>query len=81
MSPTISCLWFPSVNDHPSRSMYNPFSNLQNLTGNEPTFYNDDTYKLDWIVGKNVVYKHHTLNEIVEDEGRWPNAEEVGVYS
>ena len=55
---------------------YNPFSNLQNLTGNEPTFYNDDTYKLDWIVGKNVVYKHHTLNEIVEDEGRWPNAEE-----
>lgn len=34
---------------------------------NEPTFYNDDTYKKDWIVGK---------NELVEDKGRWPNAEE-----
>ena len=72
----ISTLTIPVILGGDFNVTYNPFSNLQNLTGEEPTFYNDDTYKLDWIVGKNVLYKRHALNEIVEDRGRWPNAEE-----
>lgn len=52
----------------------NPFANFKNLTSMEPTFYNDSTYKLDWLVGKKVTTIRSHVNKIGSE--RWPNETE-----
>tara|TARA_Y100000741_G_scaffold133490_1_gene100512 strand:+ start:2351 stop:4411 length:2061 start_codon:yes stop_codon:yes gene_type:complete len=72
ISKTISKMSIPIIIGGDFNVTYNPF-HLENLTGEEATFYNDDTYKLDWIVGKNVQSINYHVNPIVAKEGRWPN--------
>ena len=58
-------------------NMYdNPFESLENLSGSEPTFYNDQTAKFDFIVGKDVNKIQHFVNPIDSSKGRWPNVVE-----
>lgn len=55
---------------------YNPFKGLTNISGQSPTFFNDDKLKLDWVVASKQVKRMNapTLNSIVPSQGRWPNA-------
>ena len=47
---------------------------LQNISGNENTFYNDEVDKFDWIVASgDVVAGKAMVNAIRQEEGRWPN--------
>ena len=56
----------------------NPFSpELQNLSGEAATFYNDESMHLDWVVGRRVhAVGKPIVNSIQIEQGRWPNETE-----
>jgi endonuclease/exonuclease/phosphatase (EEP) superfamily protein YafD len=54
----------------------NPFEHLENLSGIQPTFHNDETSKLDFVVGKNVNMISNFVKDISKSETRWPNEQE-----
>lgn len=56
-------------------NMYsNPFGGLANLSGNANTFHNDETSKLDWVVGKGLSSSRVSVNPATGS--RWPNQKE-----
>jgi hypothetical protein len=52
----------------------NPFPSLENVSGNELTFHNDETTKLDWVVGKKITKVDHRVTAIDASQCLRPNA-------
>ena len=54
---------------------FNPFDGFANISGNNPTFFNDMKAKLDWVVANhNVTSSHVEVNS--NFSSRWPNKKE-----